>query len=143
MLSEGEHTLTIAYREDGAKLDKISISNSALAPLGMGEEAENVCVTNGVLNSREAPDGFVLGQNYPNPFNPTTAIKYSLPRKSKVTLEVLDLAGSTVEILINNVESLGEHTIAFDGAGLSSGIYFYRLRTSGGFKQSKKMTLMK
>lgn len=40
-LTAGEHTLTIAYREDGAKLDKISISNNPYAPEGMGEDAEN------------------------------------------------------------------------------------------------------
>jgi lysophospholipase L1-like esterase len=143
MLSESEHTLTIAYREDGAKLDKICISNYPYAPLGMGAEAENICVTTGVENSMELSDDYALGQNYPNPFNPKTSIKYYLPQKSKVTLEVLDITGSTVEILINKVESMGEHTITFDGSGISSGIYFYRLRTSTGLMQSKKMLLLK
>jgi hypothetical protein len=111
--------------------------------LGMGAEAENICVTTGVENSMELPDDYALGQNYPNPFNPKTSIKYYLPQKSKVTLEVLDVTGSTVEILINKVESMGEHTITFDGSGISSGIYFYRLRTSTGLMQSKKMLLLK
>lgn len=143
LLTEGEHTLAIAYREDGAKLDKISISNYPYAPLGMGEEAENICVETNIENSTEVPDGYRLGQNYPNPFNPATSITYYLPQKSKVTLEVLDIKGSTVEILINNVESIGEHIITFNGSDLSSGIYFYRLRTSAGFMQSKKMLLIK
>jgi len=42
-LAEGEHTITIAYREDGAKLDKICVTNSAIIPSGMGEDAENLC----------------------------------------------------------------------------------------------------
>jgi hypothetical protein len=142
-LTEGEHTLTIAYREDGAKLDKIAISNSAFAPLGMGEEAENNCATTGVINSREAPDGYTLEQNYPNPFNPMTSIKYYLPQKGKVTLEVFDITGSKVRTIIDTVESVGEHAITFDGSDLSSGIYFYRLKTSTGFMQSKKMVLVK
>jgi hypothetical protein len=100
-------------------------------------------VTLGVENSIEMPGGYVLEENYPNPFNPTTSIKYYLPQKSKVILEVLDIKGRLVEILINNVESIGEHTVNFNASGLSSGLYFYRLRTSTGFKQSKKMLLIK
>jgi hypothetical protein len=96
-----------------------------------------------IENSIEVPGGYVLEENYPNPFNPTTSIKYYLPQKGKVTLEVLDSTGRIVEMIVNNVESIGEHTITFDGSGLSSGIYFYRLRTSTGFMQSKKMLLVK
>lgn len=95
------------------------------------------------VDSKEAPDGNILGQNYPNPFSSTTSIKYYLPQKVKVTLEVLDVTGRTVETLINNVESIGEHTITYDGSDLSGGIYLYRLRTSTGFTQSKKMLLVK
>jgi hypothetical protein len=97
----------------------------------------------GVENSIEVPGGYVLEENYPNPFNPTTSIKYYLPHKGKVTFEVLDITGRIVEMVVVNVESIGEHTITFDGSGLSSGIYFYRLRTSTGFMQSKKMLLVK
>jgi len=58
-------------------------------------------------------------------------------------LEVLDITGRTVRILVNNVEGIGEQTITFDGADLSSGIYFYRLTTATGYMQSKKMLLVK
>jgi lysophospholipase L1-like esterase len=143
MLTEGEHTITIAYREEGARLDKICISNYDIAPLGMGGEAENLCSITGVENSMQYPVGYALEQNYPNPFNPITSIKYYLPRKSKVTLEVLDITGSIIETIINNVEGTGEHTVTFNGSGLSSGIYFYRIRASTGFMQSKKMVLIK
>ena len=84
-----------------------------------------------------------MEQNYPNPFNPTTSINYFIPEKSKVTLDILDITGRSVATLINNVENMGEHTITFDGSGLSSGIYFYRIVTSTGFMQSKKMVLIK
>ncbi len=86
---------------------------------------------------------FVLHQNYPNPFNPETSIRYFLPQKSKVILEVLDITGRTIKILKNHVENTGEHTVTFDGSALSSGIYFYQLRTSTGFMQSEKMLLVK
>ncbi|MBN1153687.1 T9SS type A sorting domain-containing protein [candidate division KSB1 bacterium] len=143
LLSAGEHTLTIAYREDGAKLDKICISDCPYAPLGLGEEAENICGPTGVSNLEQMPDAYVLEQNYPNPFNPTTSIKYCLAQKSKVTLEVFDMTGRMVETLINGVAGMGEHTITFNGSDLASGIYFYRLRTSTGVMRSKKMAMIK
>ena len=91
----------------------------------------------------QVADAYILDQNYPNPFNPETSIRYYLPEKCKVTLEVLDITGHTVKTLVNNVESMGEYTITFDGLDLSSGIYFYRLKTLTGFVQSKKMLLLK
>lgn len=143
LLTAGEHTLTIAYREDGAKLDKICITDSPDAPLGFGEEAENVCGPSGVSNLKQTPDAYALAQNYPNPFNPTTSIKYYLARKSKVTLDVFDMTGRMVQTLINGVAGKGEHTITFDGSELASGIYFYRLSISAGFMKIKKMMLVK
>jgi hypothetical protein len=95
------------------------------------------------IELKEVPDAYVSVQNYPNLFSPTTTIKYYLPQKAKVTLEVLDITGRTVETLINNVESKGEHTITYDGSGLSSGTYLYRLTTSAGFSETKKMLLVK
>jgi hypothetical protein len=95
------------------------------------------------IDLKENPDGYVLVQNYPNPSSPTTTIKYYLPQKDKVTLEVLDTTGRIIETLIDDTENEGEHTITYDGSGLSSGTYFYRLKTSTGFTQSKKMLLIK
>jgi len=95
------------------------------------------------IDLNEDPDGYVLVQNYPNPSSPTTKIKYYLPGEVKITLEVLDITGRIVDTLIDNVESKGEHTINYDGSGLSSGTYFCRLKTSTGFTQTKKMLLVK
>ena len=95
------------------------------------------------VDPKETPDNCVLVQNYPNPSSPTTSIKYYLPGKAKITLEVLDTNGRIVETLIDEVQGKGEHTINYDGSGLSSGTYFYRLRTSTGFTQTKKMLLIK
>ncbi len=141
-LTEGGHTLTMAYREDGAKLDKLCLSNQDIAPLGMGGEAENMCTSTGGIPCREARLGFALKQNHPNPWNPITSIPYYLPRTSRVTLEVLDLAGRTVKTLIHDERSSGEHTVDLNGSDLASGLYFYRLRTTD-FIQSRKMLLVK
>ncbi|MEW5799514.1 MAG: glycosyl hydrolase family 18 protein [Bacteroidota bacterium] len=73
------------------------------------------------------PKEFGLEQNFPNPFNPTTAIRYSIPFAAAVQLEVYNSAGQRVALLVNQTQSAGEYNALFDGASLSSGIYFYRL----------------
>ncbi|HTR80396.1 MAG TPA: S8/S53 family peptidase [Bacteroidota bacterium] len=89
------------------------------------------------------PTGFVLYQNFPNPFNSSTLIQYSLARSNFTTLKVYDLLGREVVTLVNEYEIAGtQKSIRFDGAGLASGVYFYRLR-SGGFSAVKKFVLLK
>lgn len=85
---------------------------------------------------------FKLNQNYPNPFNPVTKISFSLPVESKTLLVVYDISGREVMRLADGLLSAGVHEVNFNGASLSSGIYFYRLTTPG-FTQSKKMVLIK
>ncbi len=85
---------------------------------------------------------FSLSQNYPNPFNPQTTISFSLPEASDVTLTVFNVSGQEVATLVNGNLSAGSHTVNFDGASLTSGVYLYRL-TAGSFTAQKKMVLMK
>ncbi|MBE2216794.1 MAG: SBBP repeat-containing protein [Ignavibacteria bacterium] len=88
------------------------------------------------------PKKFVLEQNFPNPFNPITNIRYEVPVRCHVKIEVYDINGRLVSILLDEVRNLGVYTIPFDGTKLSSGVYFYRL-VAGNFVQSKKMVLLK
>ena len=76
----------------------------------------------------DVPKDFVLHQNYPNPFNPTTAIEFSVPDPSIVTLKVYNVLGQEVAALLNH-ESMddGEQAVEFDASKLASGVYFYRL----------------
>jgi hypothetical protein len=76
------------------------------------------------------PPSFTLEQNYPNPFNPTTVISYQLPVVSSVRLAVYDLLGREVAVLVNERKAPGSYEVKFDGAGLASGVYFYRLSVS-------------
>lgn len=85
---------------------------------------------------------FQLNQNYPNPFNPTTKISFSLQVASKTLLVVYDISGREVVKLVDEPLSAGIHEVNFNGAFLSSGVYFYKLVTPG-FTQSKKMILIK
>jgi len=88
------------------------------------------------------PTTYSLAQNYPNPFNPTTTISFSLPVSGNVLLEVYDVTGKTVSTLLNNDIAAGKHSFAFNAAGLSSGIYFYRIRAND-FIATRKFILMK
>jgi len=77
------------------------------------------------------PSSFNLAQNYPNPFNPSTVIGYQLPVISRVTLKVYDVLGRKMKTLVDGVETSGKHEVKFDGNDLPSGVYFYRLVSSG------------
>jgi flagellar hook assembly protein FlgD len=81
-------------------------------------------------------------QNYPNPFNPETKIEYSLQHSGNVNIKIYDVLGREVIDLLNQEKSAGTHSIFFNGAKLSSGIYYYRIK-SGNFFETKKMLLIK
>lgn len=93
-------------------------------------------------SSSEIPDEFVLLQNFPNPFNPTTLIRFGLPQASAVQLEVFDLSGQRVVVLLNEQKPAGFHAVEFNASNLSSGTYFYKL-TAGSFAERKKLLLVK
>jgi len=141
-LIEGTHTLTIGYREDGAKLDKICLSNSESAPLGMGDEAENLCSETGFENSIPSPNHFKLGQNHPNPFNPKTTITYQLPETALVKITVYNMNGQSVETLVYGEHSAGYYSTVWDAGNLSTGLYLYRI-DAGPFHDVKKCVILK
>ena len=88
------------------------------------------------------PEQFLLLPNYPNPFNPSTTIRYELPGNSDVRLEVYDMLGRRVALLVNETRQAGTHQAVFDASALSSGVYIYRLQ-AGGLVQTRKMLLIK
>lgn len=86
---------------------------------------------------------YMLWQNYPNPFNPETTIKFSLQRQDYVTIQVYDILGNLVAKLIDNeLREKGINEIKFSANNLPSGIYIY-IMTTGNYKESKKMILLK
>lgn len=90
----------------------------------------------------ELPNKYELMQNYPNPFNPTTTIEFEIPKQTYVSLEVFNLLGQHVALLINKYMPAGRYTINFDAKNLQSGIYFYKLTTNE-ITITKKMALIK
>jgi hypothetical protein len=103
----------------------------------------------GVKETPAVPVSFGLAQNYPNPFNPLTIIKYTVGGNrgqgiglSRVSLVVYDILGREVAVLVNENKAPGSYEVSFDGSGLASGVYFYRL-TVASFVQTRRMMLMK
>ncbi|MFZ5433666.1 MAG: T9SS type A sorting domain-containing protein [Calditrichota bacterium] len=88
------------------------------------------------------PEAYSLKQNYPNPFNPTTQLVYDLADAGLVRLTVYNVMGQQVAELVNRTMPAGHHELTFDGSGLASGLYLYRLEVNG-FADEKKMVLMK
>ena len=95
----------------------------------------------GVENENN-PVQFKLNQNYPNPFNPATTINFEIPVRSDVKITVLDIAGREVETIINSQMQPGSHSVSWNAANYSSGVYFYKIET-GSFVDAKKMLLIK
>ena len=92
------------------------------------------------------PEKFNLSQNYPNPFNPTTRINYDLPTDGNVSIRLFDMSGKEVASLVNEVKTAGYHTVDFNAASLSSGVYFYSLSVDANgnnFTATKRMMLVK
>ncbi len=95
-------------------------------------------------NNLAQPKQFLLQQNYPNPFNPSTTISYQLPKAGNVTLKVFDVLGREVATLVDEYRNAGSYNVQFtiNNLQLSSGIYFYQLK-SGDYFETKKMLLIK
>jgi hypothetical protein len=106
-------------------------------------EPVHVDVLTGVeTDKNNLPATFGLHQNFPNPFNPSTMITYDLPKESNVTIEVFNLIGQKVATLLQGVKPPGTHTVQFNAANMTSGVYMYKL-TAGGFSATKRMVLIR
>jgi len=94
------------------------------------------------------PTAYALSQNYPNPFNPSTVIGYDIPKNSHVSVRIYDVLGRLVATLVDGVQSPSSYRVQWNPAGLSSGVYFYRIQAqsldgSGDFSAVKKLLLTK
>ncbi len=97
---------------------------------------------NDIKEKPEIPNLYDLKQNYPNPFNPRTTIRFSISKMSNVCLKVYNISGAEVATLVNQNLQAGTHSVDFSGVNLSSGIYYYQIR-SGSYSKTLKMVLLK
>ncbi|MFH1690797.1 MAG: T9SS type A sorting domain-containing protein, partial [Candidatus Eisenbacteria bacterium] len=99
-------------------------------------------VATGVPEDNTVPSRFALAQSVPNPFSRETEIQYGLPRSCDVKLEIFDVAGRRVDVIVDSRESAGSRIVRWEAAGLPSGIYFYRLQ-AGEFMATRRMVLIR
>lgn len=137
-----DNTITTAQLGNDAEAQyRITIDdNSTPANTSPNSDTRGINYSNNMFSTTAR--SFNLSQNYPNPFNPTTTIDFSLPERAVVSLKVFDALGREVTTLLNETREAGEHQVAFNASGLSSGAYYYTLRY-GIASQTKKMILAK
>ena len=87
------------------------------------------------------PTEFQLSQNYPNPFKESTTIKYCVPDKMKIVLEIFDRNGIKVKTLVDEIKKAGTYKVEFNAKELLSGEYLYKLETTD-FFETKKMIVL-
>jgi photosystem II stability/assembly factor-like uncharacterized protein len=140
-------SLTVWFSEEKkeAPLSILSLQDALIGKqveIVLRYETDGVWIAQGVKETKEIPTTFSLSQNYPNPFNPSTTIKYGLPKDVKVTLEVYNILGQRVAVLVNEEQQAGYHEVVFQNANLASGVYFYRIQASM-FSEIRKMVLVR
>lgn len=113
------------------ELDGNPSDNRATAAIAVDAEGEG-----------EIPEEFRLDQNYPNPFNPMTTVRYALPEPERVRLELFDVLGRRIAVLIDADQPAGWHNYLVRSDALASGVYLYRL-AAGDFSQTKSMIVLK
>jgi hypothetical protein len=124
-LNAGTHELIISFPTGGYNLNQMTFS---ITSTSIDEDKGSI------------QQKYELEQNYPNPFNPSTEIQFHLPENSMVELTILNLQGEIVEKIVNQYMIAGSYSVKYEASGLSSGIYFYRLKTEN-FSDTRKMIL--
>ncbi len=99
-------------------------------------------IVSATSSATEIPSEFQLHQNFPNPFNPSTTISFALPVKTFAKLVIHDIAGKEIALLTQGYFDAGKHQVTFDATDLSSGVYFFSLKTPG-YSTTRRMVLLK
>jgi PKD repeat protein len=122
--------------------------NNTVEVIGAGESGDKMHdLLSGYITEQANIEHFSLGRNFPNPFNPVTTIDFTIPRECHVTLEVYNVLGQTVKMLVDETLPSGYGSVTWDGTDgngnpVPSGVYFYRM-TADEFSKVRKMLLIR
>jgi photosystem II stability/assembly factor-like uncharacterized protein len=124
--------------------DKLDFDNNGILYLTTWDDGlyRTTITTSAEITGSALPENFELSQNYPNPFNPVTIIEFSVPERSGVLLNVYDLTGRLVSMLVNEVKDAGTYKVNFTAIDMASGVYFYKIH-AGDFSAVRRMILLK
>jgi hypothetical protein len=127
-LTDGDLNINFITVTDNAKLSALEIRQGT----GGVNEPDHTKI----------PKDYFLGQNYPNPFNTITHIRYGIPKEAQVRINLYNISGQKVDVLVDKRQEAGYYSIDFNAENLASGIYFYKIETND-FSRTKKMILIK
>jgi hypothetical protein len=135
---------TLYYNPDVVGSDSgfiVITSNAVSSPDTVKLKGAGIPVSG--IATESVPYEFALRQNYPNPFNPTTTIAFVLAKEATVNLNIYDLTGREVALLVNN-ESLkaGNYIRVWNATEMPTGVYLCRIQ-AGDFSALKKLVLVK
>lgn len=136
----GNVTILTVYDGDLIAGGEFTIAGNRVSPYLARWHREPTDVE--LVEPTSLPRDFMLHQNYPNPFNPIAEISFSIPEAADVRLDIFNVMGQQVTTLVNWRCEAGDHAVTWDAAGVSSGIYFYRLQANE-FAATKKMVLLR
>jgi hypothetical protein len=142
--------IPVTPRIDSAGSPTLTLAEILLA----GPQAQRIPVLPGEVTvsatGKEVglPASFALNAAHPNPFNPSTTIAYEVPQQAHITLVVYNLLGHEVMRLVDRVQAPGRYRAVWNGrnshdAGVASGVYVYRLTSSTGYSDAKRVVLVK
>ncbi len=146
MASSGGYTKSLERAPDGEIIQRVVLAGGITNGPALTNQTwiftDTVNVSGLSEITNDVPRDYLLMQNYPNPFNPSTTINFSIPEASFVSLIVFNSLGEKVTILVSKELNAGDYKYDWNAAGLTSGIYFYRIQ-AGSFIETKKMILLK
>ncbi len=123
----GDELLVKAINDKGEQIDRFTI-----------HKFTNVAID----DSLPLPEAFFLHQNYPNPATDTTTIRYDVPEDGVVTLELIDIMGQRIAMLVDRSHPTGSYTVSLDTSSLAAGTYLYRLQ-SNKWSMTKELTVVR
>jgi hypothetical protein len=138
--------VSLKGEEEGVlRLSQVTLADRAARSVEVVLSGE---LSQAVSRELSLPKAFALSANRPNPFNPATEIGYEVPAQAHVMLTVYNLLGQEVVRLVDGVKQAGRYSVRWDGRNgqgqtVSSGVYLYRMTSSTGFSETKRMTLLK
>jgi hypothetical protein len=141
--SGNNDSVRVFYLRDMLAGGCVNVAGWGKAPMyGIFKRTGVPLVPIGIKEELEVVRQYQLFQNYPNPFNPYTTISYHIAKPGHVILKIIDVLGREVMTVVDKEQKAGPYEIYFDGSNLASGIYYYTI-TSGDFRDTKKMVLVK
>jgi hypothetical protein len=134
-VTKGNTTHLIVVAPEGEELFTSTGDFTIDEVIAANTNGEYINIDNGM------PAEFSLSSAYPNPFNPVTNMKLSLVNAGMVSMNVYNVSGQLVDVLVDGALDAGYHNITWDASNVSSGVYFVKVYSGTNVSVQKLMLL--